>query len=343
MAEFDRVISDRYGIMVGSHNLVLIKTGKGGSIYGYNNKYCRIVNDLRTHYSCSFVVSANSVEEDCDLVAEIDELENILGSFEEIIFIGISNGALAGAQQAYKCSRIKNMLLINGPLMINWNRTKRGLEAFTGERIRMIYGSEDPSNKFIGLLEFVNSNILEYDIYHGMDHNFSNDNGCLWNEIEWMVGDAMYTSAKFIVNDNNRSAYESAVRWSELKRDKETDLDWGQCLLYIYGKSGSGKTHLLLHVMEEYCDSCDIYQGNDEFEADLTYSGLASYVMVDDIQRTLVDDNSSEQLIMLIEQCKKFKKPLLLTGNVTPEELPTDRTIKNMIKEGRVEEIRDYI
>ena len=44
--------------------------------------------------------------------------------------MGDSNGDLVGAQQCWNVDKIKNALLINGPLMINWPKTKKGAEEF---------------------------------------------------------------------------------------------------------------------------------------------------------------------------------------------------------------------
>ena len=40
--QFDKTIDDQYGIIYGKKELVYIKTGRGGSIYGEDNKYYEI-------------------------------------------------------------------------------------------------------------------------------------------------------------------------------------------------------------------------------------------------------------------------------------------------------------
>ena len=55
--------------------------------------------------------------------------------------IGVSNGALVGAQQGYRESRIKGMLLINGTLMINWYKTRKGIESFLEKRYVYFMGN----------------------------------------------------------------------------------------------------------------------------------------------------------------------------------------------------------
>ena len=42
MNKYDKVIGKQFGIIQGEKYLVFIKTGKGGSIEGFENKYLRI-------------------------------------------------------------------------------------------------------------------------------------------------------------------------------------------------------------------------------------------------------------------------------------------------------------
>lgn len=88
--------------------------------------------------------------------------------------MGYSNGAILGARYAHKYQEIKKLLLINGPLMINWPQTKSGVEKFQGERVVFVYGSKDPSYKYCGLTEYINSTVkVELVIAEDADHNFS--------------------------------------------------------------------------------------------------------------------------------------------------------------------------
>ena len=173
--KFDKVISEQYGIMKGNGNLIFIKTGRGGTIYGYQNKYCRIASEFRDDFGCTVIVSANPENSECDLVTELNEILSSEGDFTEIYFIGVSNGALVGAQQGYRCKKIKAMLLVNGPLMINWHKARKGLEEFDGEKVQLVYGSLDPSYPYIELLDLIESEICDYVVLEGIDHNFTDN------------------------------------------------------------------------------------------------------------------------------------------------------------------------
>ena len=119
-------------------------------------------------------VSANPMGEDCVLSDEIAELKNRHAGIKEIHYVGISNGALVGAQQAYQVEEIQRMLLLNGPLMINWHKTKAGVEKFNGDEVAFVYGENDPSYKYFDLLGLIDSKQVKKYSVAGADHNFSN-------------------------------------------------------------------------------------------------------------------------------------------------------------------------
>ncbi len=166
-------IDARIGIVPGNETCVYIKTGKGGSIYGYEGKYIAIAMRIYKDFGYTVCVSANPMGEDCVLSDEIAELKNRHAGIKEIHYIGISNGALVGAQQAHQIETIKRMLLINGPLMINWHKTKAGVEKFNGKEVVFVYGEKDPSFKYYDLLGLIKSNVVKKNFVCGADHNFS--------------------------------------------------------------------------------------------------------------------------------------------------------------------------
>lgn len=65
------------------------------------------------------------------------------------------------------------MLLINGPLMINRPKTKKGLEYFEGHSVELLYGTKDSSYKYSEILQVVQSDKLCISEADGIDHTFS--------------------------------------------------------------------------------------------------------------------------------------------------------------------------
>ena len=173
MFNYPMEIASRVGIIPGNDTCVFIKTGKGGGIYGYEGKYIEIAMQIHGTFEYTVCVSANPVGESCVLSDEIIELNSRIIGIKEIFYIGISNGASVGAQQAHQIDTIQRMLLINGPLMINWHKTKAGVEAFNGKEVVFVYGDKDPSYKYFDLLGLIKSNAVKNYFVCGADHNFT--------------------------------------------------------------------------------------------------------------------------------------------------------------------------
>ncbi len=184
MFEYDIEIEERFGILEGVGQIVFIKTGRGTSIYGKDNKYLDLAKLIRNGFGCSVVVAPSIPDEDSWLREEVIEVSRFLDLSEGITFIGVSYGALIGAQQAWQVPTINQMVLINGPLMINWKRTMRGLEEFCGW-IKAVYGEDDPSFAFIELLQLADKKEYHFDCstVEGVDCIYSDTNGYFKEQI----------------------------------------------------------------------------------------------------------------------------------------------------------------
>ena len=185
---YEKIVNGQFGIIQGSKKLVFIKIGRGGSINGYNNKYVNLANKLRNKFGYSIVISANPQDSVCVLKEELEAIKTYISDYEEVFFIGISNGSLIGAQQGYLNEEITKMLLINGPLMINWPKTKKGIEKFKGEIVEMLYGTKDPSYGYFDILNCINSERLKFRKIENADHNFKGMEEVLEFEITSFIG-----------------------------------------------------------------------------------------------------------------------------------------------------------
>ena len=175
MEKYDIIIEKQFGIIKGERNIVFIKTGRGGSIEGFENKYLDICSLLFEKYGYTFVVSANPKDSVCDLEEEIKCISKYVGDYKEIIFVGISNGAFIGAAQCRKIEKIKNAVLINAPLMINFHKIKEGAQKFRGDNMYFLYGEEDPSFRYIEILNVIKNTACKYKIIKGEGHDFSKE------------------------------------------------------------------------------------------------------------------------------------------------------------------------
>ena len=175
MNKYDKVIGKQFGIIQGEKYLVFIKTGKGGSIEGFKNKYLNICDFLFKKYGYTFVVSANPKDSVCDLEEEIKSVDKYVGDYKEIYFVGISNGASIGVAQCSKIERIRNAVLINAPLMINFHKIKEGAQKFRGDNMYFLYGEADPSFRYIEILNVIKNTACKYKIIKGEGHDFSKE------------------------------------------------------------------------------------------------------------------------------------------------------------------------
>ena len=175
MKQYDKVIEKQFGIIKGEKYLVFIKTGRGGSIEGFENKYLNICSFLFEKYGYTFVVSANPKDSACDLEEEIKCISKYIGDYKEIFFVGISNGASIGAAQCRKIEKIKNAILINAPLMINFHKIKEGAKKFRGNNMYFLYGEDDPSFCYIEILKSIKNTACKYKIIKGEGHDFSKE------------------------------------------------------------------------------------------------------------------------------------------------------------------------
>lgn len=181
--KFDDVIDDKYGIVSGSKDVFLIKTGVLDSIYGYQNKYLKIAKRINYKYGLTVIVMANlsDMNIDDDLMRLKDYLKD-----GNIYFMGVSNGAAQGIQKEYGNVSFKRMLLVNIPLMINLHKTKEGIQNYKGQ-LTFVFGSKDTSFNYLPLIQdFRNVKVI---IVPGQDHNFSNGDEFLYLPDKYLFND----------------------------------------------------------------------------------------------------------------------------------------------------------
>lgn len=158
-----------------SQKLLLIKTGLGGSIYGYNGKYIRIAQHF---YSKGFSVlccaSPQNVDDRTSFEVAIDTASSLMGNrFTDvrIDYMGVSRGAYQGILYGNTVEQIKSMLLINPPLTVNFSKQITALRN-VDKPSTLVIGSRDASFRFwpwICGIENANLKLIEAE---GADHHF---------------------------------------------------------------------------------------------------------------------------------------------------------------------------
>ena len=177
--DFDKIVIEQsgigYGILDGNTTIFYIKTGNGGNIYGYNNKYLNIALKINVIYKFTVIVASNpiNINEENNIINDLKFIDSHL-VFNKIYGFGHSNGGVMFCNHAYKYDFIKGVISVNAPLNINLHKLKNGISNFKGDKIVCVYGNKDVSYKYIPLLYSIkkdNFKIIEID---GADHNFFN-------------------------------------------------------------------------------------------------------------------------------------------------------------------------
>ena len=156
------------GYIPGSENILFIKTGQGGSIYGYENKYLKLALEMNRKYGFSVLVSSTS-----DNTLKEYKMDNLVineifaNKSCQIYYLGISKGGLVGMWHEAEDSKIKRMVAINPPLMINYhNKTRPALDKL-GSKLTIVIGSLDPSYDYVPFAK----GHAHIKILIGADHN----------------------------------------------------------------------------------------------------------------------------------------------------------------------------
>ena len=178
---FDMLIHENdtdYGILTGSNLLLYIKVGNGGEIYGPENRYLAIALESRTKYGCSVLVASNPTDLSVREAMARDSafIDKQFPDTEIIYAIGHSKGGQMLASYAYTNPKIKRVLSVNAPLMINLHKTKEGILRFCGRRMTMVYGEKDQSVRYAPMLGAVASASFGYEIVKNADHGFEGMN-----------------------------------------------------------------------------------------------------------------------------------------------------------------------
>ena len=172
MIGFDKVIDEKFGFLSGSDKVLFIKTGQGGSIYGYKNRYLELAAKIKGKLGFSTFVSITENDGKDTYMHDMKVLEECIGGTNfEIYYLGVSKGGLIGLWHGAQDPRIKRMSALNAPLMINfYNKTLPAVKLLGKEKLTLIYGSLDPSYKYVPFI----SSYADVRIIDGADHNLKN-------------------------------------------------------------------------------------------------------------------------------------------------------------------------
>lgn len=171
--DYNLHLNNQIAIVKGSTTMLFIKGGSGSTYYGYNNKYLDIARTINEKYGLTVAVSSNMLFSVIDLKAEFQSVFTAMNTHYQVLFAGVSSGAVAAIEQSPDIYDLQKLLLINPPFTISLPKVKKSLEAKKDATFNFVFGSNDPTYRFLPLFDNVKTqSSINLKIVDGADHNF---------------------------------------------------------------------------------------------------------------------------------------------------------------------------
>ena len=188
MADFEKIVLDadvKIGCFLGSEKILFIKTGQGGTIYGYDNKYLSLAIRIREEYGFSVFVSETTVDNEETYKREMEIVNDIFENKSlQIYYLGVSKGGLIGCWYGAKNPYVKRIMMVNAPLMLNFHsKTLPAIKSFGCEKILAVYGTLDPSYNYTPFIK--NHTILR--VIEGANHNLVGSDVSLYDLVRDLI------------------------------------------------------------------------------------------------------------------------------------------------------------
>ena len=172
---FDSGVAVTYGILRGtSEQVTLIKSGRGGTSRGYDDKYIKMAHRIHARTGGWVICASNPVGADDSSLLDQAVIAQITDGMSSpaLSLFGGSNGAYQALMLATRVP-VRRLVLVNMPLMLNFHKTCRALQVLDRTEKHFVYGSLDPSFSYLPFLErraYPSTEILRIE---GADHNFT--------------------------------------------------------------------------------------------------------------------------------------------------------------------------
>ena len=169
-----------WGFLPGTASkLLLIKTGMGGSIYGYQEKYFHIAQHFNSlGYNVLCCSTPQTVNDRLSFETAIEVAKAQMGDhFPDctIHYMGISRGAYQGILFGNTIPQIEALLLINSPIMVNFSKQLAALRGLDKHSV-LVIGTKDPSFQFWPFLQKIENPKLKMIEVTDADHHFKGMN-----------------------------------------------------------------------------------------------------------------------------------------------------------------------
>lgn len=165
-----------YGILFGNENIVFIKTGAEGDIYGYKDKYPKMAHRIHERIGATVICASNPdtesshLDSDRAMISKIASELNLSGY--KVYFVGTSDGGYHILSLAKCIPQTVRLLCINSSF-IDVKTFNDKLIELSDIKKTFIYGSKDEDYALIvPHLKKLNCNNLEIITIDGADHQF---------------------------------------------------------------------------------------------------------------------------------------------------------------------------
>ena len=169
--DYSKVITEgkiKIGYVFGSDTVLFVKTGQGGSIYGYEGKYIDLALKIKEKYGYSVFISETNEDDVKTFEREIRLVKsNFVNNSCQIYYLGYSKGGLIGCWYAASEESVVGVVSVNAPLMMNYySKTLPGIKMLS-DKLTLVYGTRDPSYKYLPFAE----KYADVHTIEGADHN----------------------------------------------------------------------------------------------------------------------------------------------------------------------------
>lgn len=157
-------------------DVLLVLTGLGGSVKGYQNKYETLAKNIVSKFNYTVFVATTPHGSWENSKENIDSIINYIDKIMEdknykIYVFGHSAGGTFALWHGHLFPKIKRIIASNPVLNVNFHRIKNGIDNFNGELIKVIIGEKDQCFKFAGLLK--ENHKAETIILENVDHEYT--------------------------------------------------------------------------------------------------------------------------------------------------------------------------
>ena len=149
-----------------------------------------------------------------------------------------------------------------------------------------------------------------------------------------LAANSKFTFENFVYGPENSHAYRSALKFAALADERGTCTS-----LFIYGKSGLGKTHLLLAIKNELAEKSPEIKTEFDRQKKSNAPIMQAYhgvdvLIIDDIQNIIGKRASVDYFFQLMDEFIRNNKKVVIAADRAPKDLSMDERLTSRFNAG---------